>query len=461
MYKNHIIYILLLILLNICTINAQLPYHRYQIIGSLGYSNPFHVNKINHHFKGAGVSGSAGVQLFFNQYSGLALSIGREYHSSASRFNDFLQDKYLVNNLATSRPGWTNISFLGGPVFKLRKQKFEIDAFGQVGIHVIKVPYLDFRLLMNGEMYEIARLSGGVEQLRLAWQSGINVHYRMNENTSVIFRSAVQSNLGLSHYNQLFSYRDVSDVNRNNQIDIGEYIAAPLIDEASLNNFLHLNISLGVSYAFGLRSPQSEYSGDSEDHRIYSLYEMPNVQNDSLNYLPEVNKPGQNPIPQKQALSDTIKAYKINPAPTNDHSLIDNHIIPDDATLKNREQNKTRVSDTDNHSKTVPAFKDTTAVVRVQFITNNAQNAVQRTSVYKIQIAALSTNQKNISIPGMNIPVEIEYHTDVKLYKYMAGRFSTENEALIKLMEIRALGFSDAFIAIYQEDKRISTSNHK
>jgi len=463
MYNKHIIYILLFILLYICNINAQSTYHRYQVIGSIGYSNPFHLQKNSHHFKGPGISGSAGVHLYFNAFSGVALSAGRDYHSSTSMFNAFLKEKYLVNNLALSRPGWTNLSFLGGPVFKLRKQKFEIEAFGQIGIHVIKVPYLDFRVLMNNEMYEIAKLSGGVEQIRLAWQSGFNAHYRINTNTTAMFRSAVQSNLGLSKYNQLFSYRDVSDENNNNKIEIGEYIASPLIDEASLNNFLHLNVSVGVSYSFGLKNAQSETSDFSDYNSIDTKQELTVKQTDSLS------------SPSDAAFktpSKKVTEININEdTTTNAKEGFISHKHLDSIKYTDQELNN-NTSEKDITYKPSPSYRDTTALVRLQLITENTQNNEKKSLsnnqnnpknalVYKIQIAALKTSQKNIVLSGLTIPVEVEYHADINLYKYIAGNFTTEDEALITLMEIRSLGFRDAFIAIYHQEKRMSTSHHK
>ncbi len=470
MYYKHIIHILLFLLLHICNIYSQTTYYKYQILGTFGYSNPIQINTKSHHFKGAGLTGNADVHLYFNQFSGLALSVGRAYHSSTSRFNEFLQDKYLVNNLATSRPGWTNISFLGGPVFKFRKQKFEIDGFAQVGIYVIKVPFLQFRVLMNNEMYDIASLYGGVEQVRLAWQSGFNIHYRLNQYTSVLFKSSLQSNLGLSKYYQLFRYRDVSDINNNAKIDISEYINAPLIEEESLINFLHVNVSLGVSYAFGLKNSSAEISSFSEVNNIYPVMEVFKEQTDSLTH------------PIRKEIKDTI--IQISQKQTSENTKIIDNLKPTEYVIQNNnnrpektisnqpESNDFSTTEIDKVSNSSPVFKETTAIVRIKLLTensqndekeavNNDQNLLKKSTEYKIQIIALSANQKDIISPDLNIPIEVEYNAEIKLFKYMTGRFSSENEALKKLMEIRALGFSDAFIAIYNDNKRVSTAHHK
>ena len=42
------------------------------------------------------------------------------------------------------------------------------------------------------------------------------------------------------------------------------------------------------------------------------------------------------------------------------------------------------------------------------------------------------------------------------LYKYTSGRFSDQNEAERHLAQVRALGFSDAFVAFFLDDRRIS-----
>ncbi len=76
---------------------------------------------------------------------------------------------------------------------------------------------------------------------------------------------------------------------------------------------------------------------------------------------------------------------------------------------------------------------------------------------YRIQFYASPRQLKlsNFRFKGLD---NLSYYESDGMYKYTSGNFSSLNEATDQQKEVRAAGFSDAFIVAFYEDKRISIS---
>jgi N-acetylmuramoyl-L-alanine amidase len=77
--------------------------------------------------------------------------------------------------------------------------------------------------------------------------------------------------------------------------------------------------------------------------------------------------------------------------------------------------------------------------------------------IYKIQFLSLS-EAKTLSGKKYNKLPEIRYYNYQGMYRYTSGSTSNYNEAVILQNQIRAMGFSDAFIVAFHKGNRISLS---
>lgn len=80
--------------------------------------------------------------------------------------------------------------------------------------------------------------------------------------------------------------------------------------------------------------------------------------------------------------------------------------------------------------------------------------------VYKVQIAVTSQMLNIKQAPYNSIKV-ITYDKQGNLYKYMAGNHGNFNDARNELQKMKSLGFKDAFIVVYKQGVRLSTSEAK
>jgi tetratricopeptide (TPR) repeat protein len=79
---------------------------------------------------------------------------------------------------------------------------------------------------------------------------------------------------------------------------------------------------------------------------------------------------------------------------------------------------------------------------------------------YKIQFVALRFSNK--TFPRMeNIgTIAHEFYPKKSMYRYTLGPYTSEDEAVSDMLKVRAMGFEDAFLAVYKNGKRTNTLYH-
>ena len=80
--------------------------------------------------------------------------------------------------------------------------------------------------------------------------------------------------------------------------------------------------------------------------------------------------------------------------------------------------------------------------------------------IYKIQIAVTSKKINTNQHPYNSIK-NLSFETVNNMYKYLAGNLNSFSVAQGELQNIKRLGFSDAFIVVYKNGKRLNTSEAK
>ena len=82
------------------------------------------------------------------------------------------------------------------------------------------------------------------------------------------------------------------------------------------------------------------------------------------------------------------------------------------------------------------------------------------TNEYKIQFVALKISNK--AFPRMeNIgTIGHEYFPKKSMYRYTLGPYTSEDEAVSDMLKVRAMGFEDAFLAVYKNGARTNTLYH-
>ncbi|MBK8623447.1 MAG: hypothetical protein IPN79_17215 [Saprospiraceae bacterium] len=79
---------------------------------------------------------------------------------------------------------------------------------------------------------------------------------------------------------------------------------------------------------------------------------------------------------------------------------------------------------------------------------------------YKIQFVALRLSNKTFpKMEGIG-NITHEFYPKKSMYRYTLGPFDTEDEAVSDMLKVRAMGFQDAFLAVYKNGKRINTLYH-
>lgn len=79
---------------------------------------------------------------------------------------------------------------------------------------------------------------------------------------------------------------------------------------------------------------------------------------------------------------------------------------------------------------------------------------------YKIQFVALRLSNKTFpKMEGIG-NITHEFYPKKSMYRYTLGPFYTEDEAVSDMLKVRAMGFQDAFLAVYKNGKRINTLYH-
>ena len=79
---------------------------------------------------------------------------------------------------------------------------------------------------------------------------------------------------------------------------------------------------------------------------------------------------------------------------------------------------------------------------------------------YQVQFIAIRHPNALFMSVGSIDKIRVEYINDKKLYRYSLVGYNTKEDALKDLKHVRAKGYKDAFIALYENGKRIDTMYH-
>jgi N-acetylmuramoyl-L-alanine amidase len=93
-----------------------------------------------------------------------------------------------------------------------------------------------------------------------------------------------------------------------------------------------------------------------------------------------------------------------------------------------------------------------TEIQRVDTVTPIAE--VPKGTVYKIQIMS-STKKLSPNDAAFSGLQNVSYYELGGIYKYTCGSFKIKEEALIRLNEVKALGFSGAFLVVFKDGVRV------
>lgn len=94
---------------------------------------------------------------------------------------------------------------------------------------------------------------------------------------------------------------------------------------------------------------------------------------------------------------------------------------------------------------------------------NTETNEVKPVMTKEFKIQFIAIRQPNASFPGVAKvgTVETEYFPNKSVYRYTLSGYDNVNSAANDLTKVRNMGFRDAFIAVYENGKRVNTIYHK
>ncbi len=214
---------------------------------------------------------------------------------------------------------------------------------------------------------------------------------------------------------------------------------------------------------------EAEYDKDAAEF-LYKAGESYFAANDFDNAMSCFNKLKADPIyPMAQYMfSLSLSALgNCEAAMTEYQSFIKNYQNEDRRTLEiifasQIERCKGKFNPAVQPSSTMEIKPNESTIVQESTSTKNEMTSANNAGneVYKIQFIAIKKPNKafpNVESIGT---IETEFYPNKSVYRYVLGSYIDQNSAIEDVNRIRALGFRDAFIAVYKNNDRVNTIYH-
>ncbi len=152
-----------------------------------------------------------------------------------------------------------------------------------------------------------------------------------------------------------------------------------------------------------------------------------------------------------EALFQSFKKYKETMEGSKGSTIISS-VIPAQETVQNTNQDE-------NEKVREPEAAPISTTEKTEAVKNKTEYS-NKDLVFRVQIAVTSKLIDTRKSP-YNKFKNINYEKQNNLFKYMVGYFDNYQNAQKELNFIRKQGFNDAFIVVYQQGKRLSSSEAK
>ena len=243
-----IVFILLLIF-NFATIYAQK--NTLQISASAGLSTPISSFNADQMFADRGLSFQGDLSYFFGKL-GFGVQAGYFENKSQTKFNNYINHKYLENPNLSNMPSWQTLYALLGPRLKTQFGKLDFDLGLGAGLTTIDVPELIFYKTFFNQNYEIYAFRGSQNNnTQLAWSGSAHFVYNLTRTVGLRFGGQIIGTQYVSEVNYNNAYRDAADNNNNGKIDEPEYFESSKVDIVDKTPLSVFNIDLGMQIKFG------------------------------------------------------------------------------------------------------------------------------------------------------------------------------------------------------------------
>jgi tetratricopeptide (TPR) repeat protein len=216
-----------------------------------GISKPIGSFSQNFMFAGQGYHGGAGFDYFFKNF-GIGISGGYFTNPSNASFKTFIEQKYLETPSSIDKnQNWNTKYIMAGPTYKLKFGRFEWDFYVRAGVSQLRVPDLIFSKMFFGQAYEIYHFRGTTQDYQFAWNGGSRLIFKINQWLGLQAQANYFSTKYVSDVAYSYSYRNVSDANRNGVMEDGEYFESEKLKSSGKTDLSVLNLNMGLIFQLG------------------------------------------------------------------------------------------------------------------------------------------------------------------------------------------------------------------
>ncbi|HRX29498.1 MAG TPA: hypothetical protein P5235_08925 [Saprospiraceae bacterium] len=166
---------------------------------------------------------------------------------------------------------------------------------------------------------------------------------------------------------------------------------------------------------------------------------------------------------EKQDIVEQAMEKELPKAVTKEELAIDESTIKKDEEMivQAKEDNQPQIKEIDSVSTEIATENEKTKIeTKTAKVETEFPSSKPVEVTYMVQFLAAKEGNLNLKKAKSIAPIQKEYFSDMKMYRYMFGSYSDLEDAKSVLMKIRKAGYKDAFIAIYHEGKRVVTFYH-
>ncbi len=450
---------------------------------------------------------------FFVGKIGLGVAAGYTDNPSSSLFASHIEHKYFEKIFVDQPQSWQTKYMVFGPSFRYGSKKWDINIFAKAGISQSQTPQLMFQKYFFGQPIEIFNFEGRSGEFQYIWNAGVRGMYNINSWLGIQLKADYLSTQFLSQMGYQYSYFNVQDVNNNGIIDDPEYMEAEETYKKGEAAISSLNLSTGLVFKIGriagkrkvkmlptelmdLPAPVVEAPQKEVLPAVVEVIDPLPIVPVTSPIVEDVEKPLEDlhvadAIESKydaEAAEFLYKAGESYFAVNNfDDAIVCFNKLKSDpnyprakymfalsqcatgnceAAQKEYKEFAQNYRESDSRTLEIIFASHMERCKRGDLLVKSKENtiiAAENTFAqkeYKVQFVAIKKPDATFPKVAQIGPIVSEFFPKKTVYRYSLEGYTTLDEALNHMKEVRKIGFKDAFIAIYENGVRTNTLYH-
>jgi tetratricopeptide (TPR) repeat protein len=522
LHLRSLILSLLCSVLTVFSISAQTA-RFLQLHVTAGVSTPMPKFRFQPMFAGLGSYYEGGFDYFFGKI-GITTSAGALYHPTQRLFTNFITDRYNAEPYNTLTSKWgTKYGMIGG-IYKFSHGAFECDLSSRIGFSKIDVPSMAYVKPFEQRSLELFSFYGiDKNEWQPTYSVGTRFVYRFSPMVGVHLKADLLSALKSRTSTYTTDYVDLQDRNKNGSLENSDYFDSPRLSYTGNVNIQTVNIGMGFVFQLGraqVKAPSKMFEGISIEDRpdgidnLTMSVPVPQLEEEkTTSTFEEIRRESAAEISMIEQIKPTTLQSSTKPI------VVESYIAPESkydaeaaqflykageayfvandyesamtcfnklkadplypyakymfamtlGEMGNCEEAATEFADFESKYKGADA-RTLSIIFKSQIekcksnkgsdsddaIASNVANGVS----YKIQFIAMK--QSNAIFPRLAEIKEVgkEFLKTRGIYRYNLETYFDLAHATKDMNKVRSLGYPDAFIAVYNDGRRVNTLHH-